>query len=183
MIVGCTTTTSDEIETTIQEETEINNHDDNISSTSATEETNPSWKDIPLTDVRTGNTFKINDFAGTPIFLESFAVWCPTCTKQQQILKELHEEIGDEVISISLNTDPNEDKARVQEHITKNNFDWYYAIAPTLMTQGLIDEFGVGVVSAPSAPIILICKDQSTRYLKRGLKSVNDLKEALAEGC
>ena len=35
------------------------------------------WRDIPLRDAVTGETFRITDFRGTPILLESFAVWCP----------------------------------------------------------------------------------------------------------
>ena len=47
----------------------------------------------------------------------------------------------------------------------------------------LIDEFGFGVVNAPSEPIILVCKDQSTRFLKRGLKSTSELQEEIKKGC
>ena len=44
----------------------------------------PQWMEIELTDVATGETFKIGDFKGKPILLESFAVWCPTCLAQQK---------------------------------------------------------------------------------------------------
>jgi thiol-disulfide isomerase/thioredoxin len=142
---------------------------------------NSDWKQIELKDVRTGESFKISDFEGKPILLESFAVWCPTCTRQQNILKELHNE-NPEIISISLDTDPNEDESKVLEHINRNDFDWRYAISPIDLTQALIDDFGVGVVNAPSVPIILICEDQSTKLLDRGLKSVDKLKEEIA-GC
>tara|TARA_Y100000034_G_C6559755_1_gene242188 strand:- start:329 stop:472 length:144 start_codon:yes stop_codon:yes gene_type:complete len=47
----------------------------------------------------------------------------------------------------------------------------------------LIDEFGVNVVNAPQAPVILVCKDQSTRLLKRGVKSSSELKEEIKKGC
>lgn len=140
-----------------------------------------TFNDIELTDVLTGETFKISDFAGTPILFESFAVWCPTCRKQQEKIKELHEEIGDEVISISLDTDPNEDAQQVIDHANRYEFDWRFAVSPTLFTQKLIDEFGVSVINAPSAPVVLICPDQSkARLLKRGVKSPSELKEAIA---
>ena len=74
------------------------------------------WKNTELTDVSTGNKFKINDF-NKPVLLESFAVWCPTCKQQQDKIKELHDEVGDSIISISLDTDPNEDEGKVREHI------------------------------------------------------------------
>lgn len=139
------------------------------------------WKNIELTDVLTGDTFKISDLEGKPILLESFAVWCPTCRKQQDKVKELHEEIGDSIVSISIDVDPNEDAQQVIDHANRNEFDWIFTISPTSLTQSLIDEFGVSIINAPSAPIILICPDQSqARLLKRGVKSSAELKEAIA---
>ena len=134
------------------------------------------WKNVELTDVATGDNFKISDFKGKPVLLESFAVWCPTCRKQQEKIKELHEEVGDSVVSISLDTDPNEDASQVVDHAKKYGFDWIFVISPVELTQALIDEFSIRVVNAPSAPVILICEDGSARLLKRGVKSADELK-------
>jgi thiol-disulfide isomerase/thioredoxin len=141
------------------------------------------WKETALKDVITGNTFKISDFKGKSILVESFAVWCPTCKKQQDKVKELHEEVGDTVISISLDTDPNEEEAQVIAHANENGFDWLFAVSPKELTQSLIDEFGVNVVNAPQAPVILICEDQSARLLERGVKSADKLKSEIEKGC
>jgi len=152
--------------------------------TNVTEESNVINQIIlntELKDVRTGEKFKISDFSDKPVLLESFAVWCPTCTKQQQEIKKLHEEIGDDVISISLDTDPNEDENKIKEHIERNGFDWYYSISPIEFTQTLIDEFGIGIVNAPSAPVILICNNEA-RKLDSGVKDVDELKKEL-ESC
>jgi thiol-disulfide isomerase/thioredoxin len=142
-----------------------------------------SWQDIDLADIKTGETFRISDFAGKPILLESFAVWCPTCTKQQREIKKLHEEVGDTIVSISIDTDINEDADTVLDHINQNGFDWRYTISPISLTQSLIEIFGVGVVNAPSAPVVLICEDQSYRLLPRGTKSSQELKVEIAKGC
>ncbi len=136
------------------------------------------WRTTELTDVKTGETFTIDQF-DKPVILESFAVWCPTCTKQQKEIRELHQEIGDDAISIGLNTDPNEDRQKVLEHITANNFDWYYAVAPKEVTQSLIDEFGFGVANAPSAPVVIIDENKNARLLKSGVKSSSELKGEL----
>lgn len=142
------------------------------------------WKNIELKDVKTGEIFKISEFEGKPILLESFAVWCSVCTKQQEEISKLHEEIGDTVISISIDTDPNEDESKILNHIDKNGFDWYYAISPAEMTKSLIDEFGNGIINAPSAPMILICEDGSYRKLGgTGSRKVNELKEEIKAGC
>ena len=136
------------------------------------------WRNMELVDISTGDKFTIDQF-DLPVVLESFAVWCPTCTKQQREIKELHEDVGDVFISVSLDTDPNEDKQKVLNHIDSNGFDWYYAIAPSDLTQSLIDEFGIGVINAPSAPVILIDSSKNARFLHSGIKSANELKGKL----
>jgi thiol-disulfide isomerase/thioredoxin len=142
----------------------------------------PAWKTIPLTDVLSGNSFTIADFLGKPVLLESFAVWCPTCTKQQREIQKLHEELGDSVVSIALDTDPNEDADAVGNHATSNGFDWSYVVAPREVTQSLVDEFGNSVVNAPAAPVILVCQDGSSELLSKGVKRAGELKAAI-EAC
>ncbi|PIN91323.1 hypothetical protein COU57_01085 [Candidatus Pacearchaeota archaeon CG10_big_fil_rev_8_21_14_0_10_32_14] len=143
-----------------------------------------SWINTELKNIRTEENFKISDFRGKPVLVESFAVWCPTCKKQQNEIKKLHEEVGDSVVSIALDTDPNEDETKILNHIQENGFNWYYAVSPIEMTQSLISEFGNGIISAPSAPMILICEDGSYRKLGgSGSRSVEELKEELERGC
>ena len=140
------------------------------------------WKNVELKNVNTGEMFKISDFDG-PVLLESFAVWCPTCTKQQKIFKEFIAQDTTGVLHVSLDTDPNEDKQQIIDHALSNGFEWYYAVSPIELTQQLIDIYGVGVVNAPSVPVILVCEDLSERLLESGLKQVNELKEEIAKGC
>lgn len=141
------------------------------------------WKDMELKDVRTGEVFKVSDFEGKTILIESFAVWCPTCLKQQKEVKILTETEDENVIHIALDTDPNEDEQVVLDHVESNDFNWYYAVSPVEYTQALIDDFGVTVVNAPSAPMILVCEDQSTRFLRTGVKSADDLQNEIYIGC
>jgi thiol-disulfide isomerase/thioredoxin len=147
------------------------------------EESLPAWMDIELSDIATGETFKISDFKGTPILLESFAVWCPTCLRQQREIGKLKAREGDAIIHISIDTDPHEDEARVREHLETYGFDWYFAVSPLELTQALVDEFGLRVVSAPSAPVMLICENQSTRFLRSGVKSSDELLSEINQGC
>lgn len=149
----------------------------------STPEISSDWKSTELKDVTTGKTFQISDFKGRPILLESFAVWCPTCLQQQKEINKLRSIEGDAIIHISLDTDPNEDEKIVRDHITRNNFDWFFAVSPIEMTRALIDEFGNSVVNAPAAPVVLICEDQSSRLLRRGVKSADELKQEISKGC
>jgi len=38
-------------------------------------------------------------------------------------------------------------------------------------------------VSAPRAPVVLICEDQSTRFLRSGVKSAEELISEIQKGC
>jgi cytochrome oxidase Cu insertion factor (SCO1/SenC/PrrC family) len=151
--------------------------------TTTTPTSAPAWMEIELTDVRTGQKFRISDFKGRPVLLESFAVWCPTCLAQQREVAKLFLSEGEAIVHISLDTDPNEDEARVREHLEANNLDWWFAVAPIELTNALIDEFGFQVVNAPGAPVVLICADQSTRFLDRGVKSADKLLSEIDKGC
>lgn len=142
-----------------------------------------AWMDIELTDVATGQKFRISDFKGKPVLIESFAVWCPTCTEQQKQTRELKSRVGDEVVHISLDTDPNEDEAAVRKHIEENGFFWYYAVSPIELTRALIDDFGNKIVFAPGVPMVLICPDQSNRLLPGGVKSPDDMLSEIEKGC
>ena len=141
------------------------------------------WKCEDLVDVLTGETFQVKDYEGKPILVESFAVWCPTCLKQQLKMKELLKSDGDSIVHISFDTDPNEDAELVRNHAEKNDLNWRFTVSPKYVTKKLIDEFGIGVVNAPSAPVILVCEDQSSRLLERGVKSADELKEEIVKGC
>lgn len=141
----------------------------------------PEWAQVELIDAVSGEVFRIADYAGKPILVESFAVWCSTCLRQQKEMARLIELTGDEFVHISLDTDPNEDLDKVRDHALRNWFSWLYAVAPIDMTRALIDEFGLTVVNAPRAPVILIEADGSARLLPNGVKTAEALLEEIGE--
>ena len=183
-IIACVPNTPEEIKETVEQE--VTSQDIAEPGSVVHNATGPvvsiNWKDIELKDVRTGDLFKISDFNGKTVLLESFAVWCPKCKQQQDIFKDFAAE-NPNVVLISLDTDPNEDEERVKGHINRYGYDWLYAVAPADYTKQLIDEFGLGIISAPSTPVILICGDQKTRLTATGIKDVEELKSEIAKGC
>jgi thiol-disulfide isomerase/thioredoxin len=141
------------------------------------------WRSATFTDVRSDETFSIDSLASErPVLLETFAVWCSTCLRQQKQLRALHEQVGDDVVSVALDVDPNEDAQKVRNHLEKHGFDWRYAVAPAEVTQSLIDQFGQSIAHPPSAPVVLVCADGSRR-LKDGVKSAETLEQQVADGC
>jgi|APHM01.1.fsa_nt_gi Redoxin. len=89
-------------------------------------QTAENWKEIELENVNTGQTFTVSSL-DKPVVIETFAVWCPTCTRQQQEMKKLHETSN--ITSVSLNVDPNEDQQQIVQHTEENSFNWRYAIS------------------------------------------------------
>ena len=161
---------------------DMENNEDETTNEEQTEEES-AWQDIPLTNINTQATFTIKELTQKPTLIETFAVWCPTCTRQQGIIHELLEEQTLDFNALSLNIDPNEDEVLIQEHIEKNSFEaGTYAISPTTLTQALIDQYGITIASAAQAPIVLICPNGNSELLQNGLKTANELTQAL-ESC
>lgn len=146
-------------------------------------EPGPAWMEVELTDSITGEKFKISDFRGRPILLESFAVWCSTCLRQQKEMDRLKTTEGDTIIHISLNTDPNESQEKIIEHVERHGFDWRFAVSPVELTKALLDEFGARIVSAPTSPVVLICPDLSFKLLRSGVKSAQEMLATINEEC
>ncbi len=138
------------------------------------------WREFLLTDLSSGESFALSNFSGKFVFLESFAVWCPTCLSQQ---KELSKITNDSFVVISIDTDPNEDENSVLEHVERYGFDWRFSVSPLELTRALREEFGLTVISAPSAPVILICPNQSSLLLENGVKNSQRLLSLAEEKC
>ncbi|AWB26519.1 TlpA family protein disulfide reductase [Halococcoides cellulosivorans] len=138
--------------------------------------TDADWQEMELTSVRCADPFTIGSL-DPPVVVETFAVWCPTCSAQQQNMRDL-----EGVTRVSLNVDPNESRDIVREHAAGNGFDWRYAIAPEPMTSALIDAFDGAIVHPPSTPIVVVCADGSTIYRSGSLKSADEI-ESLAAEC
>ncbi len=135
-----------------------------------------SWRTTELTDVRTDEAFTIDGLEG-PVAIQSFAVWCPKCERQSQELSKTDES----VTVVSLNTDPNEDAEKVRQHAESNGFDWRFAVAPTEMTESLVEEFGTAVTNAPSTPIIVACDEGVVEFFSGSQQSVEDVQAAASE--
>lgn len=137
------------------------------------------WQDIELQAVDESDPFTIRSL-DRPVLVETFEVWCSTCTRQQQEVKSLKEDV--EFESVTLGTDPNQNPGRILEHKSRYGFDWRYAIAPQQMIDQLRAEYGNEIAHPPSAPMILVCEN-GTRQLPSGVKPASDLAEEIEAGC
>lgn len=140
------------------------------------DESEAAWRTTELRDVLTDETFSIDGLAG-PVAIQSFAVWCPKCQRQSEELSKL----GESVTVVGLNIDPNEDAAQVRQHAKDNGFNWRFAVAPTEMTESLVEAFGSTVTNAPSTPIIVACDGGGVEFFSGSQQSADQIRSAASE--
>ncbi|ELZ42686.1 redoxin [Halorubrum saccharovorum DSM 1137] len=84
-----------------------------------------------------------------PTFVDFFGTWCPPCAEQMPALAEAHDRIGDEVLFVSVTTEPVGDavsEETVVDWWRENDGDWLVAAD---VTAELASRFPIG--SYPSA--------------------------------
>jgi cytochrome oxidase Cu insertion factor (SCO1/SenC/PrrC family) len=138
---------------------------------------NPAWYSASLNDASTGKVFTVNDFKGKVILVESMAIWCPTCLKQQGEVKALQSLLGqrDDFVSIGLDIDPNEDSASLKAYMESNSFDWLHAVSTKDVSRELSSLYGAQFLNPPSTPIVIIDQHGVAHPTPFGLKSADEL--------
>jgi thiol-disulfide isomerase/thioredoxin len=143
----------------------------------------PDWFNIKLTDVRTGQTFSINDFAGKVVLIETMAEWCPNCARQQSEVKKLEELTNhtEDLVHISLDTDLHEDAATLKDYADQYGFDWYFAISPLELDRALGNLYSAEFLNPPLTPMLFIDRHGGVYSLPFGpLKGAAALQLTLA---
>jgi cytochrome oxidase Cu insertion factor (SCO1/SenC/PrrC family) len=143
--------------------------------------TTPDWFDMELIDAQTGETFTMNDYAGKVILLETMAIWCPNCTVQGNEVRTLHEALGnpDDLISVSLDVDINEDSASLKEYAYGFGFDWHFATAPLEVARALGNLYTAQYLNPPLSPMMIIDRDGNVHHLEYGTKDAETLQKAV----
>jgi hypothetical protein len=141
----------------------------------------PDWFGASLTNAATGEPFKIQDLKGKVVLVETLAMWCPTCLRQQKEVKALHELLGkrDDFQSVGIDVDINENLAGLKDYIAKNGFDWTYTIANADVAREIGERYGQQFLNPPSAPMFIIDRHGEAHPLPFGVKSAADLQKAL----
>jgi len=141
--------------------------------------TTPEWFDMELTDAQTGETFTMNDYAGKVVLVETMAIWCPNCIVQANEVRNLHESLGnpDDLISVSLDVDFNEDQASLKEYASGFGFDWRFAVAPLLVARALGNLYSAQYLNPPLSPMLIIDREGNVHELEYGKKDVETLQK------
>lgn len=141
----------------------------------------PDWYSMELTDVNTGMVFRVADFQGKVVLVETMAVWCPKCLTQQKEVDRLQEILGgrDDFVSLGINTDPNEDSTQLSAYVKNNGFDWLYVVASNELINEIGELYGPQFLNPPSTPMLIIDRLGEAHLLPFGIKSAKELQSLL----
>ena len=138
-----------------------------------------NWFGYELVDVQTGETFTMNDYAGKVVLLETMAIWCPNCLVQATQVRDLHEQVAnpDDLISVSLDVDVNEDGPSLKDYSEGYGFDWHFAVATLEVARALGNLYTAQYLNPPISPMLIIDRNGDVHHLPYGFKSTEKLLE------
>ena len=142
----------------------------------------PAWFSAELTDVNSGETLTVAGLSGKVVLVETMAIWCSNCLRQQQEVKALHEALGmeDGLVTLVLDIDPNENAEHLRDYAAKHGFDWTYVVAPREVAREIGQLYGDQFLNPPSTPMLIVDRHGEVHLLPFGRKTAEDLQEALA---
>jgi hypothetical protein len=139
------------------------------------------WATAALTDVATGETFRVADLAATQVVvIEPMAIWCSKCREQQRVAHEALKGV-DGVAYVVLTVDPSEDAAALARYREDNGFAGLYAVAGPDVSRALAGEFGDLVLNPPSTPMIVTSPDGRVTLAEFGHKSAETIAALVEE--
>jgi peroxiredoxin len=140
-----------------------------------------NWFDMELTDVVSGETFTMNDFTGKVVLVETMAMWCPNCLVQANEVRKMHEALGnpEDLVSVSLDVDFNEDEASLKEYVEQYGFDWRFSVAPLQVARALGNLYSAQYLNPPLSPMLIIDRNGKVHLLDYGKKDAETLQKIL----
>lgn len=141
----------------------------------------PGWFSSELTDVKSGSVFRVADFLGKVVLMETMATWCPKCLSQQKEVARLHELLGDreDFVSLGINVDANENATQLGDYVRENGFDWLYIVASAELINEISNLYGNQYLNPPATPLLIIDRQGKEHLLPFGIKSAEELQTAI----
>lgn len=102
-----------------------------------------------------------------------------TCCNQQLLIKDALPSLGDDVVMVSIDGDPNEDADLLRQYADALGLQWRFAVAPRELMSELAASFGNGVLYPPSDPMFVVSADGNLYRLPTGIKDGEFLREVV----
>jgi hypothetical protein len=136
-----------------------------------------AWQEIPLADARTGDSFKLSDYAGQVVFLEIIARGCPPCVTQIKEVGAALEQIGDKAKAVSVDYSAFSPPDTLATYADSLEAGWIFAVTTKEFRAALVSEFGPEVIAVSATPIIVIEPSGATHFTEPGIKQSSTLVE------
>jgi thiol-disulfide isomerase/thioredoxin len=149
--------------------------DDEMADDMADEVTLAEWQSITLTDVD-GVSFTLADFRGKPVFVETFATWCPKCKDQLEATNAAAEQVGEQAVFIAVSVETGLSNGDVADYAAANGFDAVrFAVLTPEALAAFVDGLGQSAANPPSTPKVVIDAMGAAGELSTGFESAEDI--------
>lgn len=135
----------------------------------------PAWQTLALTDVA-GATFTLDDFQGKPVFVETFATWCPNCRKQLADTDAAAGQLGDRAVFVALSVETDLSPDEVAAYAEDNGFDNIrFAVMTPEMLAAVAEGLGRTSINPPSTPKVVIDAMGHAGEVQTGSESAEEI--------
>jgi len=135
-----------------------------------------AWQTLPLTNARTGESFRLADFAGKTVFVEPMATWCTNCRRQLGNVKDAYAQLaGGDVVFVALSVETSIGDGTLANYANEAGFDWLFAVSTPELLQALASEFGQTIANPPATPHFVIRPDGTVTDLVTGIEPADQI--------
>jgi peroxiredoxin len=144
--------------------------------------TAPDWTQLELVNARTGETFRLADFASKVVYVEPMATWCSNCRRQLRAISEVVAQGNtNDVVFVALSVENDLPNETLAQYADDNGFDWTFAVATPELVQALITHFNNRSISnPPTTPHFLISPSGTVSELLTGFSTAEDITAKIA---
>lgn len=95
------------------------------------------------------------------------------------LIKDTLADLGDDVVMISIDGDPNENADLLRRYADQLGLEWRFAVAPPEVMASLADEYGNQYLFPPSEPMVVVSPSGEPAPLDHGRKDADTLRDAV----
>jgi thiol-disulfide isomerase/thioredoxin len=134
-----------------------------------------AWQEIEITDAG-GETFRIGDLVGRPVFVENFATWCGNCRRQLRDTQKAASTAGGGAVFVALSVETELERSDMVDYSKEHGFsDIRFAVMSPELLGAMYDAYGNSALNPPSTPKIVVAPEGRAGELVTGFESPEEI--------